>query len=181
MEETYQYKILVCYPAMNICRSSLEISLISSHFVESLLKLDADLSISLLPVIEIGSKQLQLLLQFGGLTFSSSGLNLSKLEVQRQISDLFLRFLVAFEGIGLGQLESLHVLTNDIQLFLELVDLLFSFFALFTGAVKLDLSHAKFSGNLLCISGGFESHFPGCFNVLLKCIHTLIIDKTLGL
>merc|ERR1739838_1268864 len=89
-----------------------------SHFVEGLLKLNADFAIFFLPFIELSNKQVQLLLELGSLTLSGGSLDFCKLEIQDQVSNLLLGILVAFEGIGFGQLKSFHIDTNHIKFFL---------------------------------------------------------------
>ena len=62
------------------------VRLIAGHLVEGLLELDADLAISFLPLVELSDEQVQLLLELGGLTLSGGSLDLSELQVHRQIS-----------------------------------------------------------------------------------------------
>ena len=60
--------------------------LVSCHFVKGLLEFDADFSVFVLPVGEIGDEKNQLLLQLGSLTLGGGSLDLGELEVHRQIS-----------------------------------------------------------------------------------------------
>merc|ERR1719295_2072678 len=124
------------------------VRLIAGHLVEGLLELDADLAVSVLPLVELSDKQVQLLLELGGLTLSGGGLDLGELQVHRQISDLLLGLLVALEGVGLGQLKGLHVLADNVELLLEFIDLLLGFLRFIGGAVELNLSHGELSGDL---------------------------------
>merc|ERR1712168_233762 len=164
-----------------IKRSCFVVCLVSGHFVEGLLEFDADFSIFVLPVGEIGDEKIQLLLQLGSLTLRGGSLDLGELQVHRQISDLFLGILVAFEGIGLRQLKNLHVLANNVELFLQIGNLFLSFLALVSGTIEVDLGHGEFSLDLLGISGGLEGDVTGNGDVLLESVHALVIDEGLGL
>merc|ERR1712168_979225 len=164
-----------------IKRSCFVVCLVSGHFVEGLLEFDADFSVFVLPVGEIGDEKIQLLLQLGSLTLRGGSLDLGELEVHRQISDLFLGILVAFESVGLRQLKSFHVLANNVELFLQISDRLLSFLALVSGTIEVDLGHGKFSGDLLGVSGGLEGDVTGDGDVFLKGVHALVIDEGLGL
>merc|ERR1719312_80232 len=157
------------------------VRLVSGHFVKGLLEFDADFSVFILPVGEIGDEKIQLLLQLGSLTLSRRGLDLGELEVHRQISDLLLGILVAFESVGLRQLKSFHVLANNVELLLQISDRLLSFLALVSGTIEVDLGHGKFSGDLLGVSGGLEGDVTGDGDVFLEGVHALVIDEGLGL
>merc|ERR1719283_725169 len=157
------------------------VCLVSCHFVEGLLEFDADFSVFVLPVGEIGDEKIQLLLQLGSLTLGGGSLNLGELEVHRQISDFFLGILVAFESVGLRQLKSLHVLADNVELFLQISDRLLSFLALVSGTIEVDLGHGKFSGDLLSVSSGLEGDVTGDGDVFLEGVHALVIDEGLGL
>merc|ERR1719259_923138 len=74
--------------------------LVSGHLVEGLFEFDADFLVLFLPFVEFLDQGVQLLLQLSSFTLSSGCLDLSKLQVQRQISDLLLALLVSFEGVG---------------------------------------------------------------------------------
>ena len=63
-----------------------DVRLISGHLVEGLFELDADLAISVLPVVEVGDEEIQLLLELGGFTLGGGGLDFRELQVHRQIS-----------------------------------------------------------------------------------------------
>merc|ERR1719219_3156670 len=71
------------------------VCLVSGHFVEGLFQFDADFSVFVLPVGEIGDEKFQLLLQLGSFALGGGSLDLGELEVHRQISDLFLGFMDA--------------------------------------------------------------------------------------
>merc|ERR1719283_680489 len=157
------------------------VCLVSCHFVEGLLEFDADFSVFVLPVGEIGDEKVQLLLQLGSLTLGGGSLNLGELEVHRQISDFFLGIFVAFEGVGLRQLKSLHVLADNVELFLQIGDRFLGFLALVSGTIEVDLGHGEFSGDLLGVSGRLEGDVTGNGDVLLKGVHVLVIHEGLGL
>merc|ERR1712142_1340661 len=155
--------------------------LITGHFIEGLLKLDADFAVFLLPLVELSDEEFQLLRELGSLALSRRRLDFRELEIQYQISDFLLGLLVAFEGVGLGQLESFHVLSNDVELFFQIVDLPFGFFVFFRRAVELNLGHGELSRNFLGVSGGSEGDLAGSLNGFLQGVHSLVIHEGLSL
>merc|ERR1712025_1529330 len=78
--------------------SSFASYLVSGHFVEGLLQLDADFLVLLLPLVELLHQGVQLLLQLGGFALGGGRLDLGEFQIQRQISDFLLALLVALEG-----------------------------------------------------------------------------------
>merc|ERR1712115_412939 len=95
--------------------------------------------------------------------------------------NLFLGHFMAFEGVNFGQLESFHVLANNVELFFQFLDLCFSLFCFLCRALKVGLSHGEFSGHLLGVSLRSESHLASNSDVLLEGVHALVIHEGLGL
>ena len=77
--------------------------LVSGHLVEGLFEFDADFLVLFLPVVEFLDQGVQLLLQLSSFTLSSGCLDLSKLQVQRQISAKEERRKVKGESAGKGK------------------------------------------------------------------------------
>merc|ERR1719495_2294861 len=121
--------------------------LISRELIESTLELIADRLVFLLLLDQVGFKFITFLLEFSGLSLA-----LSVLESGAEIANGLLVRLFAGKGLGLGNFEGLHVVADDLQLFLQLLDLGFSIISALLGALKIHLQHRQTSGGLIIFS-----------------------------
>merc|ERR1719342_1808155 len=124
--------------------------LISRELIESTLELIADRLLLLLD--QVGFKFITFLLEFSGLSLALSGASLSVLESGAEIANGLLVRLFAGKGLSLGNFEGLHVVADDLQLFLQLLDLGFSVISALLGALKIHLQHRQTSGGLIIFS-----------------------------
>merc|ERR1719227_72908 len=97
--------------------------LISRELIESTLELIADRLVFLLLLDQVGFKFITFLLEFSGLSLALSGASLSVLKSGAEIANGLLVRLFAGKGLSLGNFEGLHVVADDLQLFLQLLDL----------------------------------------------------------
>merc|ERR1712142_1363843 len=100
--------------------------LISRELIESTLELIADRLVFLLLLDQVGFKFITFLLEFTGLSLALSGASLSVLESGAEIAN----------GLLVRLFEGLHVVADDLQLFLQLLDLGFSVISALLGALK---------------------------------------------
>merc|ERR1711931_475643 len=100
--------------------------LISRELIESTLELIADRLVFVLLLDQVGFEFITFLLEFSGLSLALSGASLSVLESGAEIANGLLVRLFAGKGLSLGNFEGLHVVADDLQLFLQLLDLGFS-------------------------------------------------------
>merc|ERR1719292_41742 len=126
--------------------------LISRELIESTLELIADRLVFLLFLDQVGFKFITFLLEFSGLSLALSGASLSVLESGAEITNGLLVRLFAGKGLSLGNFEGLHVVADDLQLFLQLLDLGFSIISALLGALKIHLQHRQTSGGLIIFS-----------------------------
>merc|ERR1719245_1437199 len=121
--------------------------LISRELIESTLELIADRLVFLLLLDQVGFKFITFLLEFSGLSLA-----LSVLESGAEIANGLLVRLFAGKGLSLGNFEGLHVVADDLQLFLQLLDLGISVISALLGALKIHLQHRQTSGGLIIFS-----------------------------
>merc|ERR1739848_502903 len=137
--------------------------LISRELIESTLELIADRLVFPLLLDQVGFKFITFLLEFSGLSLALSGASLSVLESGAEITNGLLVRLFAGKGLSLGNFEGLHVVADDLQLFLQLLDLGFSIIRL------LDLLVGGFGVGV----GGGEI-FCGGVEVVLNLLDLLV-------
>merc|ERR1712142_672611 len=126
--------------------------LISRELIESTLELIADRLVFLLLLDQVGLKFITFLLEFSGLSLALCGASLSVLESGAEIANGLLVRLFAGKCLSLGNFEGLHVVADDLQLFLQLLDLGFSVISALLGALKIHLQHRQASGCLIIFS-----------------------------
>merc|ERR1719227_107060 len=148
--------------------------LISRELIESTLELIADRLVLLLD--QVGFKFITFLLEFSGLSLALSGASLSVLESGAEIANGLLVRLFAGKGLSLGNFEGLHVVADDLQLFLQLLDLGFSVISALLGALKIHLQHRQTSGGLVILEAQVLKHFAtslgliGCLGGLFQLL-----------
>merc|ERR1711921_55477 len=152
--------------------------LISRELIESTLELIADRLVFLLLLDQVGFKFITFLLEFSGLSLALSGASLSVLESGAEIANGLLVRLFAGKGLSLGNFEGLHVVADDLQLFLQLLDLGFSVISALLGALKIHLQHRQASGCLIVFSVRIFSDHLGFHELSLKRHDSLFILKT---
>merc|ERR1719312_2021897 len=151
--------------------------LISRELIESTLELIADRLVFLLLLDQVGFKFITFLLEFSGLSLALSGASLSVLESGAEIANGLLVRLFAGKGLSLGNFEGLHVVADDLQLFLQLLDLGFSVISALLGALKIHLQHRQTSGGLIIFSVRVLSDHLRFLERKLQSGDTLVIWK----
>ncbi|GMR56053.1 hypothetical protein PMAYCL1PPCAC_26248 [Pristionchus mayeri] len=159
----------------NSTREQSRAKLIAGQLLEGLVELLGDALVPLLLVHKLVCKPVDLLLELLDGALGELGAGLGLLQSGGQSADLLLVRVLALEGLLLGDLERLEVVTDDAELLLELDDLVLSGLSTLLSALKISLNHGQLTGDLIVFAVGLLSEHLGLLELRLDGVGALLI------
>merc|ERR1719297_651244 len=157
------------------------ILIMSKHIVEGVSQLISNLLDLQLLSVDLVLDVVNPLVQLGYVHLSVLEPTLGDLVLVLDAEDLLLQFLLSLHGLLGAELELLHVLTDHLELLLNVLELALSQLCSLDGPLKFFLLDSKFPGELVKLLLVVAGHLGGLPQVLVQLLNGDLVVHALAL